>query len=130
MAYARQNEESDLYVFSTGNELVCAGCLREKSTDYHTASRREMIEHLRDHVAKGDRVPKEAFDRLSREMMMESVFYIWSVEHQGYWRQNRCGYTPEIDEAGKFDGSEAIKICNSANLFKTEEMMVPVKGDI
>lgn len=126
MAYARIDDDSDVNVFSTGNELICAECMRVKSDSYHTSSREKMILHLQEHTNKGDLVPPMVFQRLTREIMMEVIeFYIWSIEHQSWWLQNQHGYTKDIVQAGRFKAFDAITICRSANIVKTEELMVP-----
>ena len=66
--------------------------------------------------------------RTNRTTNME--FYIWSREHQGYWKQNGWGYTPDKDEAGRFSFEEGSAICLNANQFveddeELEEKMIP-----
>lgn len=53
-------------------------------------------------------------------------YYIWSIEHQAWWKPGHMGYTINISEAGKFVEDEAIKICEKANIVKTQETMIPV----
>lgn len=58
------------------------------------------------------------------------LFYIWSFEHNGWWRPGRMGYTPKLSEAGKYHKMEAADICARANINYTgegtpEEVMVP-----
>lgn len=43
-------------------------------------------------------------------------WYIWSIEHSGWWKPNHVGYTPHISEAGTYDYEEALKIVKSANI--------------
>jgi hypothetical protein len=47
--------------------------------------------------------------------MDEEVYYIWSNEHNAWWRPSSAGYTGNLDNAGLYPESEAIKICNGAN---------------
>ncbi len=44
-------------------------------------------------------------------------FLVYSVEHRGFWRQSRQGYTPLMSEAGCFTMSVAKEICDVANRF-------------
>jgi hypothetical protein len=44
------------------------------------------------------------------------VWVIWSPEHRGWWKGNRCGYVPadELHHAGRFSLEVATEIfCNS-----------------
>lgn len=41
---------------------------------------------------------------------------IWSLEHQGFWKSERNGYTPDIREAGRYSIFEAEEICSDANM--------------
>jgi hypothetical protein len=42
--------------------------------------------------------------------MKMSDFVIWSWEHVGWWRPNHCGYTEELNDAGRYSFEEASKI--------------------
>lgn len=42
---------------------------------------------------------------------------IWSNEHNGWWGNNRSGYTQNIDHAGRYTSKEAIQIVMDANKF-------------
>lgn len=64
---------------------------------------------------------------------MIQQFYIWSHEHNGWWRPRHVGYTPKIEEAGKYSFEEALAICHQANMINLErgtisinESMVPI----
>lgn len=43
-------------------------------------------------------------------------YLIWSIEHNGWWRENSLGYTAgvgPVEQAGAFTAEEAIEIlCN------------------
>lgn len=43
-----------------------------------------------------------------------SRYVIWSFEHRQWWRANRCGYTPELSEAGRYDAQAAGDIVANA----------------
>ncbi len=38
-------------------------------------------------------------------------FYVYSNEHQAFWRPNGCGYTTDILQAGLYTRGEAAQIC-------------------
>ena len=41
---------------------------------------------------------------------------VWSVEHNGWWRSNRNGYSYERNDAGKYSFDEAAQIVKEANI--------------
>lgn len=63
--------------------------------------------------------------------MNRRIWRIWSVEHQGWWRQFRRGYTPFAAEAGLFDRSEAREIVLDANRYSDtlEEVAIAITSD-
>lgn len=44
------------------------------------------------------------------------MYLIWSFEHNAWWRENRCGYTEQIDEAGRYDKFATGEIVTSSVL--------------
>ncbi len=42
-------------------------------------------------------------------------YYIWSNEHNAWWRANHSGYADRVCSAGLYSYEEAINICNKAN---------------
>ena len=57
---------------------------------------------------------------------MESEYYIWSIEHNAWWRSDREGYTPHLFLAGLYGQEEAAAIVESANEHGTfNECMIP-----
>lgn len=55
---------------------------------------------------------------------------IWSIEHDGWWKIARRGYTKKIGEAGLYSFDEARRIVHNANHFRTNlpfESMVHVE---
>jgi hypothetical protein len=60
-----------------------------------------------------------------------NLWFIWSVEHQGYWVQTQYGYCESIHDqvVGKFSYEEALQIVQRANAHSDEpqEMMIPIK---
>ena len=98
MSYCRHGVDSDVYVYPSRNGIVCCGCglmpvvtgqyppeiiqefgLEDKPftyrPDFTTVSRREMIEHLREHRTKGETVPERVFDRLRSEIQERGDYY-------------------------------------------------------
>lgn len=43
-------------------------------------------------------------------------FLIWSNEHRQWWGPAKSGYTPWINEAGRYTLSDAVTICRQATL--------------
>lgn len=41
---------------------------------------------------------------------MSDLYLVWSNEHRCWWSPNRQGYTHKVEEAGRYDRAEAIKI--------------------
>lgn len=68
MAYARFGEDSDVYVFQTHDDrYACMRCPTGADV-FYCATPREMVEHLlREHRAKGKRVPDDAIEELLKE---------------------------------------------------------------
>jgi hypothetical protein len=70
MSYCRMGPQSDVYVVATGhpdtNEPVwwCSG----ERHDYLAYTRQEMLEHLYQHRADGDKVPDHVIERLKSEI--------------------------------------------------------------
>lgn len=47
---------------------------------------------------------------------MAALYLVWSNEHQMWWRPGRSGYTPFIEEAGRYSHDDAARIVSSATL--------------
>jgi hypothetical protein len=45
---------------------------------------------------------------------LNDVYFIWSAEHQAWWRANQRGYAKGIKGAGEYTRDEAIAICRHA----------------
>lgn len=46
---------------------------------------------------------------------MNDLWLIWSIEHGGWWRPNKNGYTHHRAEAGRYTYDEACVIVKGAN---------------
>ena len=83
MSYCRFGwDDSDVYVFGTGDRIECCACLRHRSSglpaSFIAETEQEMIDHLLQHRALGDTVPQAALDRLEAER--DGVEYQTTVE--------------------------------------------------
>ena len=63
-----------------------------------------------------------------------SEYWIWSNEHQAWWRPNERGYTGLLHEAGRYHRSRVDQILKQANLVVDEydfpnEVAIPVTND-
>lgn len=56
----------------------------------------------------------------------DRLYLVWSLEHRAWWRRHGRGYTPVLDEAGRFTRDEAATICEHANIVAIEELMTPI----
>ena len=63
-------------------------------------------------------------------------YRIWSIEHDGWWKENKHGYVSDIKSAGIFTLYEANAICCDANVMMDfnndntpNEAMVPVEEE-
>lgn len=62
-------------------------------------------------------------------------FYIWSNEHQAWWKPASNGYTTDRNEAGIYEKSVAVAICYNANSYQKvgevpNEMLVPTIANL
>jgi len=68
MSYARKGlHGSDVYVYATGNDWVCHECSLAGAGSVHCTSSEDMIHHLTIHGARGEEVPRAAFERLETD---------------------------------------------------------------
>ena len=47
----------------------------------------------------------------------QASWLIWSREHWGWWKAGRCGYTQQVEYAGRYTYEEACAICYDANKY-------------
>lgn len=70
MSYVRWSKDSSVYVYQdVGGYLRCCGCSMEPSPfgSFNAKSTAEIVAHLREHQAKGDRVPERVFGSLEED---------------------------------------------------------------
>jgi len=53
---------------------------------------------------------------------------IWSVEHEGWWRPNRLGYTDTLADAGRYTREDADEIVEDANRLEFNECAIPIRA--
>lgn len=56
----------------------------------------------------------------------DTAVYIWSFQHQGWWRPGERSYTADLREAGQYSLERAREICERANVRAIQEAIVPV----
>lgn len=59
------------------------------------------------------------------KILME--YFIWSYEHNAYWRANEMGYTQLKCDAGSYTLADATRIVANANINAVHEVAIPVK---
>lgn len=64
MSYCRYSDDSDVYVISSGRYIFTCFC----HPTFVCKTRQEMLAHLQEHIANGDKVPQRAIDRLNKEI--------------------------------------------------------------
>lgn len=45
-----------------------------------------------------------------RRGLVDTLYYIWSLEHEAWWRPERNGYTTDVNEAGLYTREQAADI--------------------
>jgi len=58
--------------------------------------------------------------------MHDDAFYIWSMEHQAWWRPGERGYSERLAGAGRYPRADATRIVQDANIVACHECMIPV----
>ena len=67
MAFARFGRDSDVYVFEdAGGGYTCERCPKVGQS-FNCRTAEEMLTHLLEHRAKGDKVPEDAIAELKKE---------------------------------------------------------------
>ena len=52
---------------------------------------------------------------------------IWSIEHQAWWAADSCGYTRNLQQAGRYSRDAALEIVRTSNLVSFEECAIPLE---
>jgi len=71
MSYCRAGKDSDLYVIANKDNdgYECMACQlvsdeNDRFRSYHAGHASKMLEHLRNHLVQGHKIPHYTFDRL------------------------------------------------------------------
>lgn len=48
---------------------------------------------------------------------------VWSVHHSAWWGPERAGYYTHVDNAGRYDEDEALRLCRQ----RTPELDIPAE---
>lgn len=57
---------------------------------------------------------------------MSEEYFIWSIEHDGWWKPDKMGYTASWSNAGRYSKEEAFTISARANWSSLNEVPVPI----
>lgn len=63
-------------------------------------------------------------------MAEHTSWIVWSNEHRAFWRPKRCGYTTNIELAGRYTKTEADTICNGANYRSSSDLAKYIPPEI
>ncbi len=53
-------------------------------------------------------------EMLGEKLVVAPQYLIWSNDHQCWWAPRRCGYTENIERAGRYSRAEALGIAGTA----------------
>ena len=68
--------------------------------------------------------------KVADKFVKDSKWYIWSIEHQGWWMPDENGYTSKKQYAGRYTFERACQIVKNANISNFEvpnESMIRAK---
>ena len=89
MSYARFSN-GDVYVFlHSDGYLCCCMCSTGQGSsmllakDFQAFTTEEMIEHLKEHVQRGDQVPKHAFEGLEHDAEQNNIWIKRTIRARG-----------------------------------------------
>lgn len=82
MAFCRWGEDSDVYVYDTGDNLECCGCMLSATRDTFNGTFLEMKEHLLAHREAGHKVPDYALSRIEFEMQSKTTVFGREIEQK------------------------------------------------
>lgn len=57
---------------------------------------------------------REALLQLLQDLSCPGQWLIWSNEHRAWWKPMKCGYTRDVQEAGRYSYEEARRIVDDA----------------
>ncbi len=64
MSVVRWSENSDLYIYYSDQGIACCGCGANGNHTIYCETEAEMIDHIREHIAAGDKVPAHVIPAL------------------------------------------------------------------
>jgi hypothetical protein len=70
MSYCRFGSNSDAYIYSNGEYLICESCKLKGGKTFATKRRSRMMSHVEEHIDKGHNIPTEAIDELTIEFVL------------------------------------------------------------
>ena len=81
MAYCRFSIDSNVYLyFSIRGHYECCACSLNDAKAVEMKTLYEAMQHLNEHVVKGDMVPEYAFERLAEDAAIEIKNFIKKQE--------------------------------------------------
>ena len=105
MAYARFGDNSDVYVYSTGADLICQRCCLGPEFSFYAETTAAMIAHLEAHQAAGHKVPDDTIPRLIEDQVETDAEFaaidrkslLEYRERMRRWNDENRGKTPPYD---------------------------------
>jgi hypothetical protein len=79
VSYARLGGDSDVYLYREGDQLCCQFCSVSPS-GFHAADPAEMLKHMMEHRARGEKVPDHAITRLEGDVAAGKIRPLYSEE--------------------------------------------------
>lgn len=73
---------------------------------YEIASKK-LAEVLFEHPGTWHKIMPDTLRQLFPEPEMDRNYVIWSYEHRAWWAPYRCGYTEDLEQAGRYSLREA-----------------------
>lgn len=75
MSYARFSDQSDVYIYRSGDVWICNGCKLKKRYDSEHTNLTSLKQHINEHTEAGHRIPYYTLERIDYEI--ENGVDIW-----------------------------------------------------